>query len=81
MKIKASQAAFATLTLVMEMAAKQRVFHNVLLKSISDTDLKYNELLEQINEEAKVESDLIRAVVLQFSEIDETDLLNGFFDI
>lgn len=81
MKIKASQATFATLTLVMEMAAKQRVFQNVLLKSISDTNEKYEALLKQINEEAKAETELIRAIVFQFSEVDENDLLNGFFDI
>lgn len=82
MKIKAGQAIFATLDLVMEMAAKQRAFQQVMIKILcADDEDEYKEMLSFLNQQSNKELELIRAKILQYSEIDETNLLNGLFDV
>lgn len=85
MKIKVPNAIFAILTLTIEMAAKQRAFHNLIAKSLFVTDdgdeSAYKQFLEAVNQQAKEESALLRASLLEFAEIDIQDFLNGSFDL
>lgn len=85
MTIKFPNAVFATLTLTIEMAAKQRAFHAYILKAMfvneGDDPEIYKSILADVNQLAKEEEKLIRAVVLQFAEVDHTDLLNGTFEV
>lgn len=81
MKIKAGQAMFATLDFVIEMAAKQMVFHEFMVTYLLDNDVEASkEVLKQIKERADGNIDLLRAKLFQYSEIDIDDLMNGDFD-
>lgn len=85
MKIKAPNAIFATLSLTIEMASKQRAFHNLIAKSLfakeDGDESDYKQFLEAVNTTAKEEASLIRASLLQYAEIDIHDFLNGNFEL
>jgi hypothetical protein len=81
MKIKAQNAVFAILDLTMEIAAKQRVLTNLLVTSLSKDENEVDSTIGELNKQTEEELNLIRAKVLQYSEIDLNDLLNGDFDI
>lgn len=80
MKIKVGQAVFATLDLVMEMSAKQNVFNRFLVYSLSESDEEAARLLKELNAEADSQLKVVRAKLLQYSEIDIEDLLRDGFD-
>jgi hypothetical protein len=81
MDIKAPNAIFAILTLAIKILAEHRAFQAVILSSISETDQKLVSLTQAVNAKVKEEEDLVRALVLQFAEIDITDFLNGTFEV
>ena len=81
MKIKAEQAIFAILDLTMEMAAKQRAAHQVIVSMLAIDEADRNNAINQLYLQSNKELDLIRAKVLQYSETDPKDLLKGLFDV
>lgn len=80
MKIKSGGAILATLDLVIHMYAEQRAFHRVMLKAHSKPE-DYDIALEFLSDEARTEMELVRAMLVQYSEISIDDLLNGNFDV
>jgi hypothetical protein len=82
MKMTVANGVFATLTLTMEMAAKQRAFHTTMINYFSHGDDEiYQQALKALKTQVNTEMELIRAALVQFAEIDSTDLLNGTFEI
>jgi hypothetical protein len=65
----------------MEMAAKQKAFHEFMMSSLCEEDGEYEEILKAVSQKSADNLDLIRAKIFQYAEIDITDLLNGSFEI
>ena len=81
MKMKVYGATFATLDLVVQMIAEQRTFNKILLQLMTESDEEYAYYIGVINSDVRKETELIRAKILQYSDISIDDLLNGTVDI
>lgn len=82
MKIKYNEAILAILDLTIEMSAKNMAFQEFITTYICENDLDASkEALKEIHKRADDNINLIRAKLLQYSEISEDDLLNGQFDV
>ena len=83
MKLTTEQQTIAILDLVIEMAAKNMAFQELIVTSfLCENDLEVaKEVLNQIKLRADDNIELLRAKVFQYAKIDPDDLLNGRFDI
>jgi hypothetical protein len=82
MKLTTEQQTAATLDLVMEMAAKNMAFQEVMFSFLCNFEKDAtDEILVRLKSRADDNLKLIRAKVYQYASVDPDDLLNGRFDI